>query len=124
MLLVLGMSSNMTAVSALEDEGYDVIFSRGRVFIQKSDGSERIEIGIHDGALYRLSTRLLKALLHDTVILMELCHRRLSHLHYRALPSLRKLVTSLLEFGVQHDGVCRGCALGKNVKKSFPNSGS
>ena len=47
---------------------------------------------------------------------------RLAHLHYRALLSLRKVVTGLPEFEVQHDGVCRGCALGKNVKKPFPNS--
>ena len=53
---------------------------------------------------------------------MELWHRRLAHLHYRALPSLRKVVTGLPEFEVQHDGVCQGCALAKNVKKSFPNS--
>ena len=53
---------------------------------------------------------------------MELWHRRLAHLHYRALPSLRKVVIGLPEFEVQHDGVCRGCALGKNVKKPFPNS--
>ena len=45
-------------------------------------------------------------------------------MHYRALPSLRKVVIGLPEFKVQHDGVCRGCALGKNVKKSFPNSDS
>ena len=106
MLLVPGMTSNLIAVSTLEDEGYDVIFSRGRVFIQKSDGGEWIEIGIRDGGLYWLSTRLLKALLHDTVSSVELWHRRLAHLHYRALLSLRKVVTGLLEFEVQHDGVC------------------
>ena len=33
-LLVPRMTSNLVVVSALEDEGYDVIFSRGRVFIQ------------------------------------------------------------------------------------------
>ena len=43
-LLVPGMTSNLIVVSALEDEGYDVIFSRGRVFIQKFSSSERIEI--------------------------------------------------------------------------------
>ena len=49
--LVLGMRSNLIAV---ENEGYDVIFSRGRVLIQKYDNSEQIVIGIHDGGLYRL----------------------------------------------------------------------
>ena len=105
MLLVLGMTSNLITVSALEDEGYDVIFSKGQVFIQKFGSSERIEIGIHDGGLYWLSTRLLKALLHDTVSSVELWHRRLAHLHYRALSSPRKVVTGLPKFEVHHDGV-------------------
>ena len=45
-LLVPGMTSNIVVVTTLEDEGYDVIFSRGRVFIQKFGRSEQIEIGI------------------------------------------------------------------------------
>ena len=93
--LVPGMTSNMIAFSALEDEGYDVIFSIGRVFIQQFDRSEQIEIGIRDGGLYMLLARLLKSLLHDIVNSVELWHRRLAHLHYRALPSLRTVVTSL-----------------------------
>ena len=91
-LLVPGMTSNLIVVSTLEDEGYDVIFSRGRVFIQKFDGNEQIEIGIRNGGLYQLSTRLLKTLIHDIVNSVELWHRRLGHLHYRELPSLRFLL--------------------------------
>jgi transposase InsO family protein len=34
------------------------------------------------------------------------------------------MVTSLPEIHVQHDGVCRGCAVGNNVKGSFLSSGS
>jgi transposase InsO family protein len=34
------------------------------------------------------------------------------------------MVTCLPEIHVQHNGVCRGCALGKNVKGSFLNSES
>ena len=60
-LHVPGMTSNLVVVSALEDEGYDVLFSRGRVYIQKHGSSERIEIGVHDGGLYRLTAKLLKA---------------------------------------------------------------
>ena len=65
-LLVPGMTRNLVVVSALDNEGYDVIFSRGRVFIQKYDSSERIEIGIRDGGLYRFIARLLKVFLHDS----------------------------------------------------------
>ena len=122
--LVPRMTSNLIAISSLEDEGYDVILFRGQVFIQNFGSSERIEIGICDGGLYRLLARLLKALLHDTVSSVELWHRRLAHLHHRALSSLRKVVTSLLEFEVHHDGVYQGCDLGKNVKNPFPNSGN
>ena len=92
-LHVLGMTSNLVVVSALEDEGYDVLFSRGRVYIHKHGSSERIEIDIRDGGLYRLTAKLLKALVHDTISSIELWHRRLAHLHYRALPTLRKVST-------------------------------
>jgi hypothetical protein len=44
--------------------------------------------------------------------------------NYRALPALGKMVTGLPEIHVQHDGVCRGCALGKNVKGFFLSSDS
>ena len=33
-------------------------------------------------------------------------------------------MTGLPEIHIEHDGVCRGCALGKNVKGSFPSSDS
>jgi hypothetical protein len=45
-----------------------------------------------------------------------------SHLHYRDLPALKRMVTGLPELQVEHDGICRGCALGKNAKGSFPRS--
>ena len=71
-----------------------------------------------------MMARLIKALLHDSISPVEWWHRRLAHLHYRAFPSLRKVVIGLPEFEVRHDGLCRGCALGKNVKKPFPTSDS
>jgi transposase InsO family protein len=43
-------------------------------------------------------------------------------LHYRALPTLKRMVTGLPELQVEHDGICRGCALGKNAKGYFPSS--
>ena len=75
------MKNNLVDVSTLEDKGYDVMFSRGRLYIQKHGSNERIEICICDGGLYRLIANLLKALSHDTISLIELWHRRLAHLH-------------------------------------------
>jgi hypothetical protein len=34
-------------------------------------------------------------------------------------PVMRTMVIGLLENGVEHQGVCRGCALGNNAKASF-----
>jgi hypothetical protein len=59
---------------------------------------------------------------HVSISLSELLHRRHAHLHYRALPSLGKMVTGPLELHVEHDGICRGCALGTNTKGSFSSS--
>ena len=74
-------------------------FSRGRVYILKHGSNEKIEIGVREGGLYRLTAKLLKALVHDTISPIELWHRRLAHLHYRALPILRKVSIGLPEFG-------------------------
>jgi hypothetical protein len=43
-------------------------------------------------------------------------------LHYRDIPSIGKIVTSLIELCVEHDGICRGCVDGKNAKGSFLSS--
>jgi len=60
-----------------------------------------------------------RALVHDSDDLCELWHRRMGHLHHRELPALREIVTSLPEFIVEQQGVCKGCALGKNAKAAF-----
>ena len=65
-----------------------------------------------------------QALVHDTVEPSELWHRRLAHVHYRALPIASKAVEGLPEIQAKHDGVCKRCAKGKNTKKTFPSSES
>jgi hypothetical protein len=79
-------------------------------------------IGVRENSLYKLTIKPVQALLHDIINLSELWHRRLAHIHDRALPSLGKMVTGLPKIQIQHKGVCKGCALGKNVKGSFPSS--
>ena len=60
--------------------------------------------------------------MHKTVNLCELWHHRFGHLHYGALPKLQNSVAGLPDFLNDHDGVCRGCVLSKNVKGSFPSN--
>ena len=62
-----------------------------------------------------------KDLGHDTVETNELCHTRLAHVHYRVLPLASKFVEGLPEIQEKHEGVCKGCAKGKNTKKTFPS---
>ena len=63
-----------------------------------------------------------QSLVHECTSMSELCHRILDHLNYRALSVVKNIVTGIPMLHVYHDGTCRGCALGKNAKKSFPDS--
>ena len=65
-----------------------------------------------------------QALAHDTVAPNEIWHRIIAHVHYRALPLASKAVEGLLEMQTKHECVCKGCAKGKNTKKTFPSSES
>jgi hypothetical protein len=123
-LYVPGMKINLVSISALEDKGYKITFLEGRVLAWHKDShinSSKV-IGVRENNLYKLTIKPAQDLSHDTIILSELWHRGLAHLHYRALLALRKMVTGLPEIQIHHEGVCKGCALGKNVKGSFPSS--
>jgi hypothetical protein len=118
------MKRNIVSNFALEDKGYKITFSKGRVIAWQKDThiiSAKV-IGVPENNLYRLTIKPVQALLHDTINLSEIWHRRLSHIHYRALPALGKMVIGLPEIQIQHKCVFKGCALGKNVKGSFPSS--
>lgn len=64
----------------------------------------------------------MRALVHDSDNLSELWHKRLGHLHYRAMSILKDIVQGLLNFKVEKKGVCKGCALDKHVKIVFPSN--
>ena len=59
---------------------------------------DAIVIGEQEGGLYKLKGYPEQALIHDTVKTNELWHRRLAHLHYRALPIASKAIEGLPEF--------------------------
>jgi hypothetical protein len=82
-------------------------------------------IGVRDGKLFRLLFQPLHALAvssDNNRQLCELWHRRMAHLHHGALGGLREVVTGVPQFSTEHQDVCRGCALGKFTKASFPSS--
>ena len=58
----------------------------------------------------------------STIIPCELWHIRLPHIHYKALPIVSKVVIGLPEIQIDHEGVCKGCARGKNTKNPYPNN--
>jgi hypothetical protein len=77
---------------------------------------------MEEGGLYKLKGHLDVALTHSTESHCELWHKRLAHINYKALPYVSKVVTGLQELKVDHEGVCKECAQGKNTKNPFPKS--
>lgn len=105
----------------MEYKGYRVTFVDGKVLVWKKDSdvdSAKV-ICIREGGMHKILGRLAKALVHENTKLCELLHRILVHIHYKAFPTLKNMVTILLELQVDHEGVCKGCALHKNVKGYF-----
>ena len=53
---------------------------------------DAVVIGEQEGGLYKLKGHPEQALVHDIVEPSELWHRRIAHVHYRALPMASKAV--------------------------------
>lgn len=121
-LYVLGLKKNLLSISCLEDKGDRVAFVDGKVLVWGKCPS--IDEAMVTGTLYRLYTPLAQALVHLEVSPFELWHRRYGQLRYKIFPSLSQLINNIHEIKEDHEGTCKGCALGKNVKKPFASSDS
>jgi hypothetical protein len=123
-LYVPGLKKNLVYISCLVDKGYRIAFVDGKVLVwsEHSKIEDARVIGIPEGRLYKLLGQNTQALVHDELNPSELWHRRYAHLHYQALPSLKQMIVGIPELQSVHEGICRGCALGKNIKKPFPSS--
>jgi hypothetical protein len=121
-LYVTGLKKNLLSISALEKKGYKVSFIDGEVLMWDKGETinEAIIIGSEENGLYRLKGHSKTTMAHAIEKSRELWHRILSHINYKALPYICKAVTGLLELKVSHEGVCNGCAQGKNIKNPFP----
>ena len=84
---------------------------------------EVVMIGEEEG-LYKLKGHLESDLTTSTINPCELWHKRLAHVNYKALPIVSKVVNDLLEIQINHEGVCKGCAQGKNTTNPFLSSNS
>jgi hypothetical protein len=120
-LYVPGLKKNLLSISDLEKKGYIVAFIDGevRMWAKRETINEAIIIGSEENGLYRLKGYSETAMAHAIENSCELWHRILAQINYKALPYICKVVTGLLELKVDHEGVCNGCAQGKNIKNPF-----
>ena len=82
------------------------------VFPKTAGPSASYTIGFRYAKLYKLFVKPQHALAHrNNNELCELWHRRMAHLHHPTLRMLRDMVTGMLELSIEHNDVCRGCAL-------------
>ena len=93
-LFVPGIKKNLLSIFALDAKGMRVAFIDGQVIMWPKGKTinDAVVIGEQEGGLYKLKGHPEQAMVHDTVEPSELWHRRLEHVHYRALPITSKVV--------------------------------
>jgi hypothetical protein len=123
-LFVPSLKNNLLSISFMENKGFATEFKNQQVLIRPKESSPNIAqvIGVRKGNLYKLQGEPVRALVHNSDSLCQLWYKRMGHLHHRAFPILREIVTSLPKFSIEQHDVCRGCTLGKHAKDAFPNS--
>ena len=92
MLYVSGLKKNLLSIYALDAKGIRVSFVDGQVLMWPRGKTIEDEtmIGEEDEGLYKLKGQPEQALAHELIEPNELWHKRLAHVHYRALPMERK----------------------------------
>lgn len=118
------LKKNLVSISMMEDKGFKVAFIDGKVCIWKRSPKDAFPLGYRIDGLYQVGGSPLGTLTCDTYFQSELWHRRFTHLHYKALHGVKKMVTSMPNFNMNHEGVCQGCAIGKLTREPFPSSES
>ena len=125
-LYVPGLKKNLLSISALDKKGFRVAFVDGKVLMWTKCKTidDAIQIGVEEEGLYKLKGHTDSELATSTINPCELWHKRLAHVHYKAIPIVSKVVIGLPKIQVKHEGVYKGCAQGKNTKNPFPKSNS
>eukprot|EP00253_Pinus_taeda_P035408 PITA_35408 len=89
-MYVPGLKRNLVSIAMLEDKGYDVVFSLGKVFLRHIGTRQTKQIGIQVKNLYKLQVEDYAALSSKEEVMHgqdigEFWHRRLGHLHHGVL---------------------------------------
>ena len=98
-LFVPGLKKNLPSISALDGKGMRVEFIDGQLLRWPKGKTidDAVVIGEQEGGLYKLKGQLEQALVHDLVEPNELWNRRISRVHYRALPLASKSIEGISE---------------------------
>ena len=98
-MYVSGLKNNLLSISFLDKKGFRVTFVYGRVLMWTKGKTidDVVEIGVEEGGLYKLKGHVDSTLMTSTIIPCELWHKRISHIHYKALLIVSKVVTGLPE---------------------------
>ena len=98
-LYVPGLKKNLLSISALDKRGFIFVFIDGKVLMWSKGKTldDAVKIGIEEGQVYKLKGHANSALATSTINPCELWHIRLAHVHYKSLPIVSKVVTSLRE---------------------------
>ena len=96
-LYSLGLKKNLLSIFALDAKGMRVAFVDGQVMMWPRGKTidDATVIGEEDGGLYKLKGQPEPTLVHESIEPSELWHRRLAHVHYRALPMASKAISGL-----------------------------
>ena len=94
-MYVPGLKKNILSTSSLDKKGFKIYFVDGEVlmWIKGKTIDDAIVIGVKEGGLYRLKGHVHSALMTSTISPCEVWHKILSHVHYKALPIVSKVVT-------------------------------
>jgi len=115
---------NLVSVMMLEGKGYDVVFSKGKVFLRYIATGQTKRIGIRVNNLYKIRVDdcvafSSKAELVQSQDIGDLWHRLLGHMHHGALKIMQQISTGISKGKLMQVDTCKGCTLGKYAKSSF-----
>jgi hypothetical protein len=108
-LYVPGLRMNLLSVATLEDKRYWVIFKdrKALLWAKGSHLSTTKPIGTRRGGLYVVIGQSVQASTHDATSSSELWHKRLGHLHFKALSDLQNMVCGMPSISLSKNEICK-----------------